>query len=126
MIWLAIAVGSLTGVLSGFGIGGGSLLILYLTAVMGMGQYQAGGINLLYFLCCAPTALISHIYHKRVEWQAVLWCSLAGIGTSVAAAWLASVLETGLLRRGFGVLLLYVGIRELLCKDKKKSSDQND
>ena len=126
MIWLAVVVGIVTGVLSGFGIGGGSLLILYLTAVMGVGQYQAGGINLLYFLCCAPTALISHIRHRRVEWRAVLWCSLAGVGSSVAAAWLASVINTALLRRGFGVLLLYVGIRELFCKDQKKSSDHND
>ncbi|MBP3435879.1 MAG: sulfite exporter TauE/SafE family protein [Clostridia bacterium] len=123
MTAIAIAVGLLTGVLSGFGIGGGSLLILYLTAVVGTEQYVAGGINLLYFLCCAPTALISHIRHKRVEWQAVLWCSLTGIITSLGAAWLASVLETDLLRRGFGVLLLYIGTRELLCKSEKNSPD---
>lgn len=121
---IAIAVGLLTGILSGFGIGGGSLLILYLTAVVGTEQYAAGGINLLYFLCCAPTALISHIRHKRIEWKAVLWCSLAGIVTSLGAAWLASVLSTDLLRRGFGVLLLYIGVRELFCKSEKQSPDQ--
>ena len=57
---LAVAIGLLTGILSGFGIGGGSLLLLYLTLFEGAGQYQAGGINLLYFLSCAPAALISH------------------------------------------------------------------
>lgn len=121
---IAAAVGLLTGILSGFGIGGGSLLILYLTAVVGVEQYAAGGINLLYFLCCAPTALISHVRHKRIEWKAVLWCSLTGIVTSISASWLASALETDLLRRGFGVLLLYIGVRELFCKSEKKSPDQ--
>lgn len=119
---LAIAVGLLTGIISGFGIGGGSLLILYLTAFAAVDQYTAGGINLLYFLCCAPTALISHIRHKRVEWQAVLWCSLAGVVTSCLAAWVAGVMNTDLLRRLFGVLLLYIGWRELFCKSEKRDA----
>ena len=40
-------VGMATGILSGFGIGGGSLLILYLTTFAGVPQYTAAGINLL-------------------------------------------------------------------------------
>lgn len=121
-IALAIAVGLITGVISGFGIGGGSLLIVYLTAFAAVNQYAAGGINLLYFLCCAPTALISHIRHKRVEWQAVLWCSLSGVITSALAAWMAGGMNTDLLRRLFGFLLLYIGARELFCKKEKRDS----
>ena len=50
MSWLLSAlVGAATGVLSGFGVGGGTLLLLWLTLVQGMGQLQAGGVNLLYF-----------------------------------------------------------------------------
>lgn len=117
VMWvIAAAVGILTGIISGFGIGGGSLLILYLTAVAGIDQYSAGGINLLYFLCCAPAALISHIRHRRVEWQAVLWCSLAGAITSAVAAYFAAGINTDWLRRLFGVVLLYIGIRELFAK----------
>ena len=36
---LEFLVGLVTGIISGFGIGGGSLLILYLTAVAGVNQY---------------------------------------------------------------------------------------
>lgn len=121
-IALAILVGLVTGVISGFGIGGGSLLIVYLTAFAAVDQYTAGGINLLYFLCCAPTALISHIRNHRVEWKAVLWCSIAGVVTSALAAWAASAINTDLLRRLFGILLLYIGCRELFCKTKKSAS----
>ncbi len=119
MTLLAIAVGAATGIISGFGIGGGSLLILYLTAFAAVDQYTAGGINLLYFLCCAPTALVSHIRHRRVEWAAVLWCTVSGVVTSAAAAFVASGMSTDLLRRLFGVLLLYIGTRELFCATKK-------
>ena len=44
---VAFVVGLVTGILSGFGVGGGSLLMLYLTMFAGVQQYAAGGINLL-------------------------------------------------------------------------------
>lgn len=116
---LSFAVGLLTGILSGFGIGGGSLLILYLTNVVGMDQRSAGGVNLLYFLCCAPAALIAHMKHHRIDKHAVLLCALAGVPAAVASALLATGLDTDFLRRGFGVLLLYIGVKELTNKPKK-------
>lgn len=123
---LAGIVGLITGIVSGFGIGGGSLLILYLTAVAGVDQYAAGGINLLYFIGCAPAALISHIRNKRIVWRAVLFCTLAGVTTSVAAAWLGAQLQVNLLRRLFGVLLLYIGVKELFAKDPSKKGGASE
>ena len=120
---LEFLVGLVTGIISGFGIGGGSLLILYLTAVAGVNQYTAGGVNLLYFIGCAPCALVSHIRNKRIVWQAVLFCTLAGVITSAAAAFLGARMEVGLLRRLFGVLLLYIGARELFAKAPPKEKD---
>ena len=62
MDWLIPALaGAVTGVLSGFGIGGGTLLLIYLTAFAGVEQTLAQGINLLYFLPAAATALPSHL-----------------------------------------------------------------
>ncbi len=118
MFW-ELMVGLLTGILSGFGVGGGSLLMLYLTMFAGVQQYAAGGINLLYFIACAPAALWSHVKNGLVERPAVLWCTLAGLPVSVAAAFLASWINVDLLRRAFGVLLLYIGVRELRAGRKK-------
>lgn len=115
---LAVAVGLLTGILSGFGIGGGSLLLLYLTLFKGTGQYQAGGINLLYFLSCAPAALISHHKNGLIEREAVKCCVPAGVATSVLAALLAARVDTDLLRRAFGVVLLYIGVKETFLRKK--------
>lgn len=121
MIILAVAIGLATGIISGFGIGGGSLLMLYLTAVTGMAQYTAGGINLLYFIGCAPAALIGHIRQKNIEWRAVAFCGVAGVLAAIPASLLAAELDTDLLRRLFGVLLLYIGIKELRTKKSQKA-----
>lgn len=120
MMVLHFIIGLLTGVLSGFGIGGGTLLIIFLTTFTSINQYEAGGINLLYFICCAPTALVSHIKNKLIDKKAVIFCSLAGIFTSVAASVLSHGMDTDLLRRLFGILLLYVGIKELFFEGIKK------
>lgn len=117
---MGVLVGAATGILSGFGIGGGSLLILWLTMIEQLPQYTAAGINLLYFLCCAPTALVSHIRHHLVKKQIALWCILAGCIASPAASLFAGFLPTDWLRRGFGVLLLVLGVRELFSRSDKQ------
>lgn len=113
-------IGLATGIISGFGIGGGSLLVLYLTAFAGVAQQEAGGINLLYFIGCAPAALIGHIRQKAVEWKAVLWCVAAGIATAIPTALFTEGMDTDLLHRLFGAVLIYVGIRELRYKRNNK------
>ena len=123
-IALAVLVGALTGVLSGFGIGGGSLLLLYLTLCAGMEQFAAGGVNLLYFIACAPAALVSHIRNRLVEGKAVLWCVPTGVVTSVLAALLAARMDTDWLRRAFGVFLLYVGAREFFTKREQDGTKE--
>lgn len=109
-------VGAVTGILSGFGIGGGSLLILWLTIFEGIAQYTAAGINLLYFLCCAPAALISHFRNHLIHKRAALWCALAGCITSPLASLVANAIPIDWLRRLFGVLLLILGFKELFAK----------
>lgn len=116
---LALFIGLLTGVLSGFGIGGGSLLMVYLTLAADLSQFEAGGINLLYFVACAPAALYSHIKNKMIILPAVKYCVLAGIPASILAAMLASHMQMDLLRRLFGVLLLVIGVKEILAGREK-------
>ena len=117
MGWLlAVLAGAATGILSGFGVGGGTLLLIYLTAIAGMPQPQARGIDLLYFLPSAAAALPAHIKHGYVEKSVLLPAILAGLACAALAAWAATGLDTDLLRRCFGGFLLAVGLRELFRK----------
>ena len=77
MEWIiAVLAGAATGVLSGLGVGGGSLLLIYLTNFTGAAQNLAQGINLLYFLPAAATALPAHVKNGYVERPSARgWCA---------------------------------------------------
>ena len=116
----AVLAGLVCGVLSGFGIGGGSLLMVWLTAVLSMEQRTAQGVNLLYFLPTAACSLIFHVKNKQIIWKAVIPAVIAGCLTAIPGAMLAGNLDTALLRKLFGGFLVFVGLSEVFLKGKKK------
>ena len=119
--WIIPAlVGAATGVLSGFGVGGGTLLLVYLTAVAGVDQHLAQGINLLYFLPAGLLALPAHVRNGYVEKKALLPCISAGLLCAALCAWAATGLEADLLRKLFGGFLILVGLSEVFLKGLKK------
>ena len=115
---LPLAAGAATGVLSGFGVGGGTLLLVYLTAFAGLDQRLAQGINLLYFLPAGLMALPSHLKNGYVEKKALLPAIGAGLVLAALGAWAASAMEVGLLKKLFGLFLLVVGGEQLLGKSR--------
>lgn len=119
---LAGVAGLVCGVFSGLGIGGGTLLMVWMTAVMDMEQRMAQGINLLYFLPTAVCALIFHIKNRLIRWRVVIPAAIAGCLTAAGAALLATAIDASLLRKLFGGFLLLVGLNEILgsqARDKK-------
>ena len=122
MSWLtSFLAGTATGILSAFGVGGGSLLLIYLTAFAGIPQQAAQGINLLYFLPAAAAALPAHRKNGLLERRVILPAVLAGLAAAAGAAWVSNGLDTGLLRKLFGVFLLYTGVSQLLQKDRREN-----
>ena len=119
-----ILLGLATGIISGMGIGGGTLLIPGLTLLFGVGQQQAQMSNLLIFLPTALLALIIHIRKKRVQYVYLLWMGIPGLFGAAAGALLFHNLRGDVLRRGYAVLLLGIGIYELLRKSPESSKAQ--
>lgn len=117
------AVGTVTGIVTGLGIGGGTLLILYLTLFGGVSQLSAQGINLLYFLPTAGSALVAHIKNKLVVWRAVIFAGITGVLATIAAAIFAARVDMGILRRIFGGFLIFVGVSELFRKGGAKKDN---
>ncbi len=115
---IPILAGAVTGVLSGFGIGGGSLLLIYMSSFAGIPQNFAQGINLLYFLPTAATALPAHVKNGYIEKAALLPAILAGLVGTALAAWAATAIEVDVLRKCFGVFLLIIGFQQLFQKSK--------
>jgi len=120
MTAVSILAGAVCGVLSGFGIGGGSLLMVWMTAVLALPQRTAQAVNLLFFLPTAGASLVFHIRGRQIVWRAAVPAMLAGTAAAAAAALLASSLGSGLLRKIFGGFLLLVGACELLRRGPKR------
>ena len=115
---LPLLAGFGTGILSAWGVGGGTLLLLIMTLFLGVDPAAARGINLLYFLPTAALGLLEHrkngLLDKHVIRPAAIW----GLPAAALGAYLSVRLDTELLRRPFGVFLLITGVVTLLEKKK--------
>lgn len=118
--FVAGLAGLICGVLSGLGVGGGTLLMVWMTAVAGVAQKSAQGINLLYFLPTAACALLFHIKNRLIRPRVVLPAILAGCVSAAGAAAVAAAMDTGLLRRLFGGFLIVVGVTELFSRQRDR------
>lgn len=117
---VVIAVSSVLGFLAGIGVGGGSLLILWLTLILGMPHPQARIINLLFFL---PSAIVASLFRwkqGKLDIKKVLPAIISGCIAAAAFSLLFQNIDTSILKKLFGGLLLITGVRELLYKPKKK------
>ena len=114
----SLLVGCALGFLAGLGVGGGSLLILWLTLVLGMDHGIARSINLLFFI---PSAVIASLFRWKqgtLDLKKVLPGILGGCISAVLFAQLSYRLDLMVIRKIFGGLLLVTGIRELFYKPK--------
>lgn len=110
---VTLIIGTLLGFLSGLGIGGGSLLILWLTMVLGMDQAAARSINLLFFLPAAVIACIMRWRQGVLDIKKVLPAIFAGAAAAAAASVIGHLTDPEVLRKPFGILLLLTALREL-------------
>ncbi len=116
-IGLVIA-GFLSGIISGMGIGGGTILIPTLAFLYGIEQQQSQGVNLVFFLPTAIIALYLHNKNHRVEWGLTKKIALWGIIGAIGGSLLAMSLAPDLLRKVFGGFLLLMGVKEIFVKKK--------
>lgn len=120
-VFWAIIAGFFSGVAGAMGLGGGSVLLIYLTVFAGVQQLQAQGINLLFFI---PIALFSTvIYAKRgvINWRRVGFMAACGVVGTLLGSYILNFLEPKLLRRLFGGLVLLYGLISLFAPKKKGS-----
>ena len=104
--YLYMILGILGGIPAGMGMGGGTVTIPLLTLVGGVPQKIAQCANLFSFLPMSLFALKTHAENGLLEGKGILWAVLPALVLSASGAFLASVLPSVLLRKGFGVFLI--------------------
>ena len=107
------------GVISSWGVGGGTLLLLVMTLFLGVEQRTAQGINLLFFLPTAASALICHWRSGSLDTPTLKQSIPPAVIAALLGAWVATAIDVELLRKPFGVYLLASGISLILPKHKK-------
>lgn len=113
-----LAVGAAAGLLSGLGVGGGTLLMLWLSFFTEISLRRAQLLNLVYFLPTVAVSVIFHIKNRLVDPTAFLLAAVSGTAASVLGALVADALGTETVRRLFGVLLIATGAVQIFRKKK--------
>ena len=104
-----VIAGILSGLIGSMGMGGGGVLIIYLSLFTNISQSEAQGINLLFFL---PVALFSVIRYSRkhlIGWKLALPTAFFGILGTLPGSYLCGKFDNTLLAKLFGVLLCVMG-----------------
>ncbi|WP_337491340.1 TSUP family transporter [Vescimonas sp.] len=117
--FLPALVGFFTGILSAWGIGGGTLLLLVMTLFLGVDQLSAQGINLLYFLPTAAMALAEHKKNGLLEPSLLRSAIPWALPVTALAAWAATAVDVEALKKPFGVFLLVSGLYTVFSKPPK-------
>lgn len=116
---ISVAVGLVLGILAGLGTGGGSLLLLWLTLIQGIDSEIARTVNLLFFLASAGIVSILRLKKGNLSIRKILPGILAGCVAAAGFSILGRYLDTSLLKKAFGVLLIVTGVRELFYRPRK-------
>lgn len=116
-LWATVA-GFLSGLFGAMGLGGGGVLIIYLTGIIDTEQALAQGINLLFFIPCALIAIIMHAKKKLINFKLALSLALIGLAGAAIGSYIACYLCSKILSKIFAVLLLVMSVLQL-----KKNND---
>ena len=110
---ISVPLGFVLGFLAGLGVGGGSLLMLWLTLVAGIEHNTARTINMMFFIAAAGSVCIYRMKKRTLSLKPILPAILAGCVAAALFSLLSTVIELHIIRKIFGGLLLITGVREL-------------
>ncbi len=118
MLQMAIVagIGLLAGILSGlFGIGGGIVIVPLLILLVGLTTTQAAGTSLAALLL--PVGALGALEYWRGGFVDLRFAAILAVGLLLGAylgARLGISLPVEVVQRGFGVLLVIVGVRFII------------
>lgn len=122
MIIADIAAAFFAAALAGMGVGGGGLLVIYLTLAREMPQLEAQGINLIFFLCSALPATAVNLKKRGINPRKLILIAIPGAAAAIPGTFLASAVDAALLRKIFGGLMILAGAATLF--RRKESQPQ--
>lgn len=121
----ALLAGLFSGVIGAMGLGGGAVLIMYLSLFTDTKQLTAQGINLLFFIPIALVSVIVYSLKKKIKWKTVIIFAISGLLGTFLGWWLAGIIKAQIITKIFGGVLAIFGIKEIFTKRNKNSCTKN-
>ena len=114
MIIVDMIAALIMGTLSGMGIGGGGLLVIYLTLIRSVDQISAQGLNLYFFIFASAASLFVHTVKRKINYTHVLLLSIFGMPAALMGSRAAQFSDPDMLKSAFGYMLILAGGLSLL------------
>ncbi len=114
----ALLAGLFSGILGSMGLGGGGILIIYLSLFTDQKQLTSQGINLLFFVPIGILSIIIYSIKKQIKWKTTIKIAIFGIIGAVIGILLADFLGGSFTRKIFAILLIIMGISEIFKKSQ--------
>ena len=107
-----IIIGLISGIVSGTGMGGGTILIFLLTSICGLEQHIAQATNLIFFIPTSIVAIIVNLKNKNINIKLGVLISLFGILGAIIGANISLKLNVNILKKCFGTFLAIIALNE--------------
>ena len=122
IITLVVALGA--GVIGGMlGLGGGFLIVPYLSLFLGFPMQKAAGTSLFTTFFTSLSATLTYAYQRRIDYVVGIIIGLAAAFGAFLGAYLTQFLSSNILRIIFGVVALYAGFNMVFKGRKTKTKD---
>ena len=108
-----ILIGIISGIFSGIGMGGGTILIFLLTMFLNLEQHIAQATNLIYFVPTAISAIIINYREQNIDIKLARIMSIYGIIGAIIGAIISINTNVQKLRKLFGIFLAIIAIHEI-------------
>ena len=120
-----IIIGIVSGIVSGTGMGGGTILIFLLTFMCGIEQHIAQSTNLIFFIPTSIVAIIVNIKNKNIKFKIATIISIFGILGAIVGANISIHTDVNRLRKFFGIFLAVIAIHEIYSIIKEYINSKN-
>lgn len=108
-----IFFGIAAGIVGGMGMGGGTVLILFLTMFSGIEQHVAQATNVIFFVPTAIAAIVTFIKNKSIKFKIAIPVFIWGLLGALIGAMISTKMEVEILRKCFGFFLIIIAIYQI-------------
>lgn len=122
---MEIIFGLIAGMVTGLGMGGGTVLILLLSLFMDLEQHIAQATNLVFFIPTSIAAIFINLKQKNIDLKVAISISIFGIVGAIIGAIISEKISSGNLRKCFAIFIFIIAIHEVykLYREYKKKKN---